>query len=302
MKKINFIFILISLCVSIFGCKTTEKLEEESKIEKPDEIVEKSFIAYQESPTATQIAKDMKLGINLGNTMEAYNAANCEKITFEWIPKVGQNQPKDYETYWKCVETTQEVITGMKDSGFSTVRIPVFWGNMMENDGNWTINDEYINRVKEIVDYCQNAELYAVINCHHFDEFIIRRHSIEESAVIIDRIWTQIAEYFKDYPYTLIFEGFNEYLGGQQFNSRGYLVDTPKKKAYEMTNTLNQTFVNAVRKTGGNNADRVLVISGYWTNIDLTTAPDFLMPQDTVENRLMVSVHYVDNSMYWMKI
>jgi len=268
---------------------TTTKVPETQKPE-PEPII---------FPTANEVAKDMGLGISLGNTMEAYEATDCEKITFEWIPVVGNNTPKDYEVCWECVETTQEVIDGMKAAGFNTVRIPVFWGNMMANDGTWTINADYIARVKEIVDYCQSAGVYTVINIHHFDEFIIRRNDIDECEKIFTRLWTQIAEYFKDYGPTLVFEGYNEYLGGKQFNDKGELVEVSKSKGYKMTNTMNQCFVDAVRKTGGNNAQRVLIVSGYWTNIDLTTDSKFEMPTDTVADRLMVSVHYVDNNMYW---
>lgn len=252
------------------------------------------------SPTAQEVAKNMGIGLNLGNTMEAYNAANCEQITYEWIPVVGNNTPKDYETCWGAVETTQEVIDGIKAEGFDTVRIPVFWGNMMENNGKYTINSDYIARVKEIVDYCQNAGLYTVINIHHFDEFIIRRNSTEDCKKIFTNLWKQIAEYFKDYPYTVVFEGYNEYLGGNQFDGNGNLAELSKADAYEMVNTLNQAFVDAVRATGGKNKDRVLIVSGYWTNIDNTTSPEFVMPTDKVSDRLMVSVHYVDNMMYWI--
>lgn len=249
--------------------------------------------------TANEVAREMGVGLNLGNTMEAYEASNCEKKTYEWIPVIGNNTPQSYETCWGAVVTTQEVINGIKAEGFDTVRIPVFWGNMMKNDGTYTINADYIERVREIVDYCHNADLYAVVNIHHFDEFIIRRNSTAECKKIFTNLWTQIAEYFKDYPYTLVFEGYNEYLGGKQFDSYGNLVELDKAKAYEMTNTLNQAFVDAVRSTGGNNAERVLIVSGYWTNIDNTTSPSFKMPKDTVSDRLMVSVHYVDNAMYW---
>jgi len=255
----------------------------------------------EEIQTAREVAKNMGIGLNLGNTMEAYESANCDKITYEWIPTVGKNTPKDYETCWGAVETTQEAIDGIKAEGFDTVRIPVFWGNMMENDGTYTINPEYIARIKEIVDYCQNAELYTVVNIHHFDEFIIRRNSTEKCKEIFTVLWTQIADYFKDYSYTLVFEGYNEYLGGSQFDENGKLTDLPKKEAYEMTNVLNQAFVDAVRATGGKNAERVLIVSGYWTNIDNTTSPEFIMPTDSVSDRLMVSVHYVDNALYWAK-
>lgn len=250
--------------------------------------------------TATEAAKNMGMGLNLGNTMEAYNASDCEKITYEWIPVVGENRPVDYETCWGAVPTTQEVINGIKAEGFDTVRIPVFWGNMMSNDGTYTINSEYIARVREIVDYCCNAGLYTVINIHHFDEFIIRRNSTEKCAEIFTHLWTQISEYFKDYPYTVIFEGYNEYLGGNQFDESGNLVELSEADGFRLTNTLNQSFVDAVRATGGKNAERVLIVSGYWTNIDKTTSPEFVMPTDTVSDRLMVSVHYVDNMMYWI--
>ena len=109
--------------------------------ESQTEVPQPELVVF---PTANEVAKDMGLGISLGNTMEAYEATDCEKITFEWIPVVGNNTPKDYEVCWECVETTQEVIDGMKAAGFNTVRIPVFWGNMMANDGTWTINADIL--------------------------------------------------------------------------------------------------------------------------------------------------------------
>lgn len=251
------------------------------------------------SLTATETAKEMGLGWNLGNTMEAYEATNCEKASYKWIPVKGENKPSDYETCWGAPVTTQEMIDGVKAASFSTVRIPVFWGNMMQDDGSWTINSEYIARVKEIVDYCLKDGLYAVVNIHHFDEFIIRRNDLDECKKIFSTLWKQIAEYFKDYSDKLVFEGFNEYLGGDQFNSKGELTPQPEKDAFTSVNALNQTFVDAVRGTGGNNAERVLIVSGYWTNIDKTTSADFVMPKDTAADKLMVSVHYVDNMMYW---
>ena len=249
--------------------------------------------------TASQMSEEMGIGLNLGNTMEAYNSGGCETIGYEWIPVCGSNTPSDYEKQWGATITTQEIIDGIKAAGFDTVRIPVFWGNMMVNDNTYTINPEYMARVREIVDYAQNAELYTVINIHHFDEFIIRRNSLEDCQKIFTNLWTQIAEEFKDYPYTLIFEGYNEYLGGSQFDENGQLVDPEREDGFKMANTLNQTFVDAVRKTGGNNAERVLIVSGFWTNIDLTTSAEFIVPTDTVSDRLMVSVHYVDNAVYW---
>ena len=287
MKKITALLILCAFTFLIAGCSS-------GKRDRPAAPTD-----FSKPMTAQQAAVGMGIGLNLGNTMEAYDATNCEKITYEWIPVVGDNTPTDYETKWGAVVTTQEVIDGIKDSGFNTVRIPVFWGNMMKNDGTYTINSDYIKRVGEIVDYCQNAGLYTVVNIHHFDEFIIRRNSLEDCEKIFTNLWTQIAEYFKDCPYNVVFEGYNEYLGGKQFDESGNLVELSKSDGYALTNALNQAFVDAVRATGGNNSERVLIASGYWTNIDLTTSSQFVMPKDTVSDRLMVSVHYVDNNMYW---
>lgn len=282
---------------SVPAADTSDSISEAVTSAENAEAVSKEGASV--SLTASQVADEMGIGLNLGNTMEAYDAVNCEKITYEWIPIQGNNTPEDYETCWGAVPTTQEVIDGIKAAGFNTVRIPVFWGNMMENDGTYTINSEYIGRVKEIVDYCMNDGLYAVVNIHHFDEFIIRRNSLDDCEKIFTNLWTQIADYFKDYPYTLVFEGFNEYLGGDRFNENGQLKTLPRDEAYEFTNTLNKAFVDAVRSTDGNNKERVLIISGYWTNIDNTTSDKFIIPADTASDRLMVSVHYVDNTKYW---
>lgn len=247
--------------------------------------------------TASQTAEIMGLGWNLGNTMEAYWLNESNITAGSTI--IGENTPQNYETCWGSVVTTKECIEGIKKAGFDTVRIPVYWGNMMNDDGTYTISTEYIDRVKEIVGYCHDYNLITIINIHHFDGYIINRNSLEDSERIFKILWTQIAEAFKDHPYDLLFEGYNESLGSGRFNDNGEIEALSREDAYKMTNSLNQIFVDAVRSTGGNNAERVLIISGYNTNIDLTTAADFIIPTDTVDDRLMVSVHYVDNAMYW---
>lgn len=243
-------------------------------------------------PDTNNIVKEMGIGINLGNTMEAHWSDKNNKTT--GAQSIGGNQPQDYEKCWGAVVTTKEVIDGYKAAGFSTVRIPVYWGNMMEDDGKFEINKEYMERVQEIVKYCLDDGLYAVVNIHHYDEFIIRNYAKGEALEITEKLWVQIAEYFKDYSGYLVFEGFNENLGTQR-EEDNYTDD----ELYNYVNQMNQTFVNAVRGTGGNNAQRLLIVSGWWTNIDKTTDVRFKMPYDTADGRLMVSVHYIDNAMYW---
>ena len=166
MKK-RIIAMILCVMTALCGCGQTNSTPEFDK---------------SVSMTASEVAERMGIGLNIGNTMEAYESTNCEKSSYEWIPICGDNTPEDYETRWGAVVTTQKIINGIKAEGFNTIRIPVFWGNMMENDGTWTINPDYLERVKEIVDYCMKADMFAVVNCHHFDEFIIRRNNVEECS------------------------------------------------------------------------------------------------------------------------
>ena len=245
--------------------------------------------------TAMTAAKEMGVGINLGNTMEAF--WSDENDLTAGASTIGENTPQNYETCWGAVVTTPECIDGMKAAGFQTVRVPVYWGNMMEDDGQYQIHPDYMNRVQEIVDDCRRNGLYVVINIHHYDEFLIKHHTREETLEAVRIIWKQIAEHFRDYSDYLIFEGFNEALGTGQNGE-----ELSEADAYDYVNAMNQTFVDTVRATGGNNASRILIASGYWTNIDLTTADAYVLPQDSTDDRMMVSVHYIDNSIYWMNM
>jgi len=274
--------ILALLCSSVLFCVACDDFANTSIVEETM-CVELSAFDY---------AAEMGIGINLGNTMEAYWEDSSNSTT--GAQTIGSNTPQDYETCWGAIETTQEIIDGMKAAGFQTVRVPVYWGNMMEDDGTYTISEEYFDRVGEIIDYYCADDMYVVINMHHYDEFLITNHDKEEVISAVGTLWTQIAERYADYSDYLIFEGFNENLGSQQ-ESDSYTDD----ELYDYVNGMNQTFVDAVRSTGGNNAERLLIVSGYWTNIDKTTDARFQIPEDSVEDRLMVSVHYIDNGYYW---
>ncbi len=255
--------------------------------------------------SAREYADEMGIGENLGNTFEAYWSSTSNETT--GASTIGADTPQDYEKCWGSVEITDECIDGMKAAGFSTVRIPVYWGNMMADDGSYTINSDYIDRVAEVTDRVLEDGMYAVINIHHFDEYIIKHKSKEEALEITGKVWQQIAEYFKDYPDYLVFEGFNENLGSHQMEfdgqgkETGDAVTPSEDETYAYVNEMNQKFVDTVRATGGNNSERVLIASGYWTNIDNTTNEKFVMPADTAEDKLMVSVHYIDNAMYWTR-
>lgn len=230
--------------------------------------------------TAAETMLDMGIGWNLGNTLEA-----CD--TTRTLSNV-----QAYETYWGNIVTTQAVIDGVKAAGFSSVRIPVAWSNLIASD--YTINTELLKRVKEVVGYCSNAGMYAIVNIHWdggwFENFAT---NYDESMKKYSTIWTQISNYFKDYPNNLIFESLNEEgCWNTIWNRYSGTSGDAKTKAYNTLNNINQKFVNIVRASGGNNASRCLLIAGYATDIDLTCDDCFKMPIDKIANKLMISIHY----------
>ncbi len=242
--------------------------------------------------TAIEVAKLMGNGINLGNTMEAYGHLE---------PGVGQD-PTVYETLWGQPVTTKEMIAGMKESGFDSIRIPVAWTNAMNYEsGDYTIGDEYLTRVSDIVNYALDADMYVIINDHWdgswWGMFGSETEETRTQAMeLYTSMWTQLAEHFADYSDKLIFESGNEELGSR-LNDVDVCKDSgslSEDECYATTNLINQTFVDTIRQSGGNNASRFLLIAGYDTNIDKTCDERFKMPVDTVEDKLLVSVHYYD--------
>ncbi len=271
----------------------TEETPSEAPAPEPLTPAEPSAdAAVMRGLTANEYAKEMGVGINLGNTFEAFWEDKANETT--GAQTIGANTPQDYEKCWGAVVTTDECIDGMAAAGFSTVRVPVYWGNMMSDDGEYRINGEYIARVREVVDRIIEDKMYAVINIHHYDEFLIKNKPKDEVLKITGSLWQQIADYFAGYGDYLVFEGFNENVGSHMNKEKMSPADT-----FEYANALNQTFVDTVRASGGNNGERLLIASGYNTNIDKTTDSHFVMPTDTAADKLMISVHYIDNGNYW---
>lgn len=251
----------------------------------------------REGLTALEATRLMGNGINLGNTMEA-----CDNNV-----GIKTNTPLSYETHWGQPKTTQAMIDGMKAAGFDTIRIPVAWMTNATHlyEGDYTIDADYMDRVEEVVRYARKAGMYVIINDHWDGGWygMFGSESAETRALAMEAykgMWQQIAERFRDYSDYLIFESANEELGGRfDENSPLYCSDSvvtylTDDERYALTNEINQTFVDVVRATGGNNATRFLLIAGYSTNIDQTCDDRFQMPKDTADSKLMVSVHYYD--------
>lgn len=233
-------------------------------------------------------------GINLGNTMESCGT---------WI---NSSSVTNYETAWGAPVTTREMFAGMKKAGFQSVRIPVAWSNMMKEDGSYRISEEYFDRIETIMNYAFSERMYVIINIHYdsgwWAKFGSKNEEEREQAMEkYKSIWEQIANRYQEYSDYLIFESANEELGSRlnstsDYSGSGYF--TTEKELYEKTNEINQTFVDVVRASGGNNATRFLLIAGYDTDIDKTCNIRFKMPKDTVDSRLLVSIHCYSPAIY----
>lgn len=230
-----------------------------------------------------ELTKYLGNGINLGNTMEACNTTYSKDL-----------EVSKYETAWGQPVTTEAMIKGMKNCGFDTIRIPVAWTNTMDyENGDYTINEDFMAHVQEIVDWALDAEMFVIVNDHWdsgwWELFAGTEEENAQAWKIYEEIWTQVTERFKDYPDMLILESANEELGSG-WMSKGLDSDA----TYDLMNQVNQKFVDIVRASGGNNDDRFLLIAGNNTNIDKTLNEKFVMPTDTAEGKLFVSVHYYD--------
>lgn len=244
------------------------------------------------SLTAIEFTERMGNGINLGNTMEAIGRHG----------KTPAGNVTSCETAWGQPVTTPEMIQGMKDAGFDSIRIPVAWANMIDiESGDYTIAKEYLDRVEEIVNYAFDAGLIVVVNDHWDSSWwgmfgSASEETRQNARKLYTSMWEQIAERFKDYDSRLVLESANEELGNG-FNDTRYCEDSGNlsdEELYTVTNEVNQLFVDTIRKSGGYNANRFLLIAGQNTNIDDTCKDDFVMPTDTVDSKLIVSVHYYD--------
>lgn len=240
--------------------------------------------------TSLEVIREMGNGINLGNTLEAYNHQAY----------LSGSSPTLAETSWGQPTTTQEMIQGMKNAGFDTIRIPIAWTNGMNfESGDYTIDSRLMDRVDEVVNWALDADMYVIINDHWdggwWGMFGSADQAVRDQAMeMYKSMWTQIGEHFADSSYKLIFEGANEELGDRLNDkditgSKGVLNEN---ECYETTNMINSEFVKTIRSLGGKNADRFLLIAGYNTDITKTCDDRFVMPEDTADSKLLLSVHY----------
>lgn len=217
--------------------------------------------------TSAEIVEDIRVGWNLGNSLDSYDTGTS-----------------DTETGWGNPKTTRAMIEAVQDAGFNAVRIPVTWGEHMSDDG--TIEDEWMARVKEVVDYAYDCGLYVILNVHHDDYIWLTptNADYESDRAILTHIWEQIAAEFAEYDHRLIFEGMNEprVVGSAEEWTGG------TQESRDVINRLFQAFVDTVRAAGGQNEGRTLIVSSYAQSIEKDAVNAIVVPDD---DHIIVSIH-----------
>lgn len=293
MKKITSVLTALALCTGIIatGCSGNDDKKTTTKAVNKGNVATNDNGNVEKDLTALELTKLMGNGTNLGNTLEAYTH------------RYGNDDiwPEESETAWGQPETSKRMIDGMKESGFDTLRIPIAWTNAMSyyEDGNYEIAEIYMDRVETVVNYALDNDMYVIINDHWDGGWwgmfgSENQETRDEAMKMYVTMWEQIADRFQNYSDKLIFEGANEELG-DRLNDKDICKDSGalnQDECYEMTNLINQTFVDTIRKSGGNNENRFLLIAGYNTDITMTCDDRFKMPTDTAKDKLLISVHY----------
>ena len=256
----------------------TEPASEEpgADVNEPEETETADPGTTAAASPAAALVEDIVFGWNLGNSLDSYSGT-----------ELGKNEGLSSETAWGNPKTTQELIDLVRDSGVNAVRVPVTWYNHMDSD--YVIDEEWMDRVQEVVDYVIHDDLYCIINVHHDTGangwLRASDMNLEENKAMFAAIWEQVSARFADYDEHLIFEGFNEIL-----NDANEWVN-PDSRAVEIVNELNQLFVDTVRGSGGNNAGRVLIVNTYCAGGNSQVTRGFVLPNDSAEDSLVVEAH-----------
>ncbi len=257
MKKIMIAGILgiIIFTISLCGCKAQKTNSGEAEGLTIADI------------SSVDLVSDMKIGWNLGNTLDATGAFGINS-----------------ESSWGNPRTKQEMIDAVLDAGFNVIRIPVTWSGHFGAAPDYEIMESWMDRVQEVVDYAYNKGAYVILNMHHEEWTFPSVENEEEASLKLAALWTQIAIRFQDYDERLIFEGLNEP------RKIGTAVEWNGGDAEgrEVVNRYMQVFVDTVRATGGNNELRHLMVCGYAASSDEASLRGIILPDD---DKLIVSVH-----------
>ena len=241
-------------------------------------VVTKYASAYDlETISAKEFTEAMALGWNIGNTLDATGGDGTDPIK--------------QETSWGCPEITQDLINAVAGYGFTTIRIPVTWAKFTDPT-TYKIDEKMLARVKQVVDWAIEADLFVIINVHHEDYdaaentgwLSVTDENYEKTSAQLTEMWRQIGTYFADYGPQLIFEGMNEPrnkgAGGEWVGTQGQ---------WDNVNKLGLDFVSTIRALGGNNAKRFLMVPCYAATSNSSAWASYKFPEN--DDRVIMSIH-----------
>ncbi len=268
-KKIAALFAAVVMTISAAGCggvggTSSDQGEQDAGTDQTAPVIEAVNDEFDTSLTAIEFTAKIDCGWNLGNTFDATGTGLSS------------------ETSWGNPYTTPEMIQTIKDAGFNAVRIPTTWEKHM--DESWNIDPEWMARVKEVVDYAYDRDMYVILNMHHEEWHCPYEADKEKITEGLTAAWTQIANEFKGYDERLIFEGMNE----PRWKGTEWEWNGGNEEGRAVVNYMNQVFVDAVRATGGNNEHRFLMVCPYAANSSESALAALEIPDD---KNVIVSVH-----------
>ncbi|MCL1844883.1 MAG: glycoside hydrolase family 5 protein [Defluviitaleaceae bacterium] len=308
-------FVFFAACSGVEATLPDAPIESEAEPYVLGEAVEEAEILQSDIAglTSWELVQSMGAGWNIGNTLDSHwNEASPWRTI---------SHPHDQETLWGNPVTTREMIEFVRDSGFNTIRVPVTWYIHTGEGPEYIIDEAWMDRVQEIVDYSMDLGMFTILNIHHDDYrssanwsngWLKLYHAPEdrplndeEKAALnlrFARIWEQIAERFIDYNEYLIFEGINEPRTVGMYNHTNEVWH--EKGTF--LNELLQTFIDTVRASGGRNADRHLMVAPYFASVGMSANDaygriDAFVNAETgrlrvndPRDRLIVSLHYYE--------
>jgi endoglucanase len=277
--QIKVFFLVLTLTIAIVGCGSNQNNEvetfewEEPPIQQPIEIPHEPYIPLSHEMrdiSSWELIGEIKTGWNLGNSLDVFHRSGLYA-----------------EIAWGNPRTTFAMIKAVADAGFDSVRVPVTWERHMGDAPDYLIDEEWLDRVEEIVGYVLSNEMYCIINAHHEDWIIPDAENELQVTEQLVALWSQLSERFKDYNEKLIFTGMNE----------PRLMGSPNEwnggtnEEQEIVTRLNEAFITTVRTSGGRNVLRHLTIPSYAASAEIVALEALSRNFPKNDNKIIATIH-----------
>lgn len=217
--------------------------------------------------SSIDLVKEIKIGWNLGNTLDATGADTVMS-----------------ETTWGNPKTTKQLIDEIKAAGFNTLRVPTTWQSHIGPAPDYIVDTDWMDRVQEVVNYGISNDMFVILNTHHEEWYFPSYDNANTAKDMLSKVWEQIADRFESYDEHLIFEGLNE----PRQKGTADEWNGGNAEGWDVINQLNAVFVDTIRKAGGNNPLRHIMIPPYAASSSTRAWDTFIVPDD---NKIIVSIH-----------